>query len=78
MADEKDTVKKDIIITIEDGVMKCSIPLSTEETDEVKSKITAYGSLKVAEEQMSIFYMQRAMRRQQLLRGNGPIIPGRA
>lgn len=79
MADEKDVnAQKDIIIGIENGVLKCSIPLTTEESDETKCKITAYGSLKVAEEQVSIFFMQRAMRRAQLLRQNGPIIPGRA
>ncbi len=72
-----DDVKNSIDIQIKEGILICSIPLTSEDNDETKSKIMSYGALKVVEEQISIFYMQRAMRKQQILRTNGPIIPGR-
>lgn len=62
-----------IRIEVKDGLLTCSIPLLSQENDEVSCKIATYGALKLAEEHASIFYMKRAMQRQQIMR---PPVPG--
>jgi hypothetical protein len=70
--------EQEIKIEIVDKVLICSIPLISQEGSDSKAKMITYGALKLAEEQASIFYMQRAMQRQALLRNNGIIKPGLA
>lgn len=57
----------DIKIEIKDTTLFCEVPLLDPGNNETMSKIISYGALKAAEEQISIFFMKRAMQRQQLL-----------
>lgn len=68
MSETNGTSKSDIKVVIEDNMLVCCIPLTNPDGDESKSKIVAYGALKLAEEQVSIYFMQKAVRRAQLLR----------
>jgi hypothetical protein len=68
----------DIKVTIEGKMLECLIPLFNPDNDDTKAKIVAYGALKVAEEQVSIYFMRREMQRQALLRNSSIIKPGLA
>lgn len=59
-------MENEIKVIIEGSTLTCSIPLRSDDNDDAKAKIMAYGALKFAEEQVSIYFMRRAVQRNAL------------
>lgn len=74
MNPEIDAIK----VVIENDTLICSVPLINSEKDLSKAKIVAYGALKLAEEQVSIYFMRVQAMRMQQVRTNQIIKPGLA
>jgi hypothetical protein len=64
-----------VTVKVENGVLTCLIPLNDHENNVMRAKMIAYGALKLAEEQASIYFMRQAMQREALMR-SGIIKPG--
>lgn len=78
MADDGVEIKEvAVTVKVENGLLTCLIPLNDHECNTMRAKMIAYGALKLAEEQASIYFMRQEMKRQQLQRA-GIIKPGLA
>lgn len=77
MSDEKQVIKPASIEISKDEILTVTIPLNLQ-SSAIENKVSAYGTLKVAEEQVSIYFMQKAMRERQatIIKPSKPFTPG--